>query len=158
MNNSKKLKKICLIASAGGHISELMQLNEAINNYDHFYVVPKTEWTKRIDGRKYFIKDLNRKNTITKIFTAIIMFIQQLPIFIKERPDVVITTGAAVAIPICLYAKLFHKKTIYIESICRINSRSATGNFLYGKVDLFIVQWKELLLCYSDAVYGGKIY
>lgn len=42
--------------------------------------------------------------------------------------------------------------------MARIKSPSKTGKFLYKFVDLFIVQWEELLKFYPKAVYGGKIY
>ena len=62
------------------------------------------------------------------------------------------------AIPICIYAKLFGKKIIYIESMARINSPSATGKLVYKFADLFIIQWEELRKFYPKAVYGGVIY
>ena len=151
-------KRICLVASSGGHIEELMQLDFLRKEYDYSVVVPRTKWTEKIEGRKYYVKDLDRRNKITKIFSFVFMVIEQFPIFFKEKPDVVVTTGAAVAIPIGIISKIFNKKLIYIESICRVKTRSKTGNFFYNKADLFIVQWPEQLKCYPDAIYGGKIY
>ena len=87
-----------------------------------------------------------------------ITFVQQLFIFLKERPDVVITTGAGLAIPTCIYAKLFKKKVVYIESFARINSVNKTGKLIYKYADLFIVQWETLLEFYPNATYGGWIY
>lgn len=151
-------KKICLLASSGGHIEELLQMKVLREKYDYFYVVPKTKWTTNLNGKKYFISDMNRKNSCTKIISLIFMFIQQIVIFLKERPDVIATTGAAVAIPFCIYAKIFRKKIIYIESIARVNTVSKTGKLIYKFADLFIVQWREQLKCYPKATYGGWIY
>lgn len=83
---------------------------------------------------------------------------EQAPILFKNPAEVVITTGAAVAVPICIYAKIFGKKVIYIESMARITSPSKTGLLMYKIADLFIVQWKELLDFFPKAVYGGSIY
>lgn len=151
-------KKICLVASSGGHIEELMQLKALRERYSYFLMVPRTKWTENIEGKKYFIKDINRKNKLVKALTFVGIFIQQIPIFLKERPDIVVTTGAVVAVPVCIYAKLFHKKVIFIESIARVTTRSQTGQILEKIADLFLVQWKEQLICYPDAVYGGWIY
>lgn len=151
-------KKICLLASSGGHIEELLQLKVLRERYDYFYVVPKTKWTTNLNGKKYFISDMNRSKSYTKIISLIFMFIQQIFIFLKERPDVIVTTGAAVAIPFCVYGKIFRKKIIYIESIARVNTPSNTGKLIYKFADLFIVQWEEQLKCYPKATYGGWIY
>ena len=159
--NDMKMKKqpyICLVASSGGHIDELSQLSDVYSNFDVFYMVPKTKWTEQLTGKRYFISDMNRKNKITKLSSMIFMLAQQFRILLKEKPDVVITTGAAVAIPAAFFCKIAKKKLIYIESICRVKTRSKTGNFMYGRADLFVVQWKELLSVYPNAVYGGNIY
>lgn len=154
----KKNVMLCLVASQGGHIEELWQLRVLREKYDFYLVVPKTAWTEKIGCKKVFIRDLNRKNTLAKIFSMLLMFVEQFPILIQNPADVVVTTGAAVAIPICIYAKLFRKKVIYIESMARISSPSGTGKLLYKFADLFIVQWEELLEFYPKAVYGGVIY
>lgn len=92
------------------------------------------------------------------MFCFAITAFQQLGIFIKERPDVVITTGAGVVIPTCLYAHFFGKKVIYIESFARMKSLNKTAQLLSKYSDMFIVQWEELLKIVPDAIYGGWIY
>lgn len=151
-------KKICLVASSGGHVEELMQLKALRERYSYFLMVPRTKWTEEIEGKKYFIKDIDRHNVFVKAVTFAGIFFQQAPIFLKERPDAVVTTGAVVAVPVCLYAKLFHKKVIFIESIARVTTKSQTGRILEKIADLFLVQWKEQLDCYPSATYGGWIY
>lgn len=151
-------KKICLVASSGGHIEELMQLEILRQKYNFFFMVPKTKWTSRLDGEKYFIHDMDRSNIITKILSLLWMFVEQLPVFVKERPDVIVTTGAVVALPVCIYAKVLKKKIIFIESIARVYTPSKTGKILGKLADLFLVQWKEQLKCYDNATYGGWIY
>lgn len=151
-------KKICLVASGGGHIEELMQLEILRKKYNYFFMVPKTKWTANLDGNKYFIHDMNRSNIISKNLSLLWMFVEQLPIFIKERPDVIVTTGAVVALPVCIYAKVFRKKIVFIESIARVYTPSKTGKILGKLADLFLVQWEEQLKCYDGAIYGGWIY
>lgn len=63
----KKNVKLCLVASQGGHIEELLQLQMLREKYDYYLVVPKTAWTEKLAGHKVFIKDMNRKNKITKV-------------------------------------------------------------------------------------------
>ena len=86
------------------------------------------------------------------------MFIEQLIIFLREKPDIILTTGAGLVIPTCLYAKLFRKKIIFIESFARMDDLSKTGKFLYKISDLFIVQWESLTKKYDKAIFGGGIF
>lgn len=155
---SMKNKKICFICSGGGHFEEIKQLSLVRNRYEYYFVFPKNQSTLSYSGKKYFVMDFYRKNRISFIFRFLITSIEQLFVFIKEKPDIVITTGAGVVIPTCMYAHLFKKKLIYIESIARINSLAKTGKLLYKYADLFIVQWEELLKDYPNAIYGGWIF
>ena len=84
--------------------------------------------------------------------------IKSLMIFIKERPNLVITTGVLAMIPMCLIVKLFGGKLIYIESFAKISSPTLTGKFLYKYADQFYVQWESMLEIYPDAIYKGGIY
>lgn len=158
MKQKKRKTRVCLVASQGGHIEELWQIKELREKYSYYLVVPKTTWTEKLECKKVFIHDLNRRNVATKALSGIRMFVEQIPILLKNETDAVVTTGAAVAIPICFYAKILGKKVIYIESMARINSPSRTGKIIYKFADLFVVQWRELTKYYPDAIYGGRVY
>lgn len=151
-------KKVCFISSSGGHLEQIKQLHDVADKYDHYYVLPKNSSTVKFNEKKYLVGDFYRKNRIQFIFRFIFTSIQQLVIFVKERPDVVITTGAGVVIPTCLYAHFFCKKLIYIESFARMKSLNKTAELLNKYADLFIVQWEDLLKIAPNAVYGGWIY
>lgn len=154
----REKKKVCLIASAGGHLEQIRQLKDVIERYDTYYVVPRVKSTEKMKQKKYLVDDMVRTNKIVLILYFIKMCFQQLYIFIKERPDVILTTGAGVAIPTCLIAKVCRKKIIYIESFARISTPNKTGTLIYKFADLFIVQWESLLKYYPNAVYGGGGY
>lgn len=155
--NDKK-KKVCLISSSGGHLEQIKQLKSVIEKYDCFYVVSRTKATEAMKQKHYIVSDLKRTNKIVKVLRMTRMMLEQFRIFLKEKPDVIITTGAAVAIPMCVIGKKFHKKVIYIESYARMTTPNKTGQFIYKYADLFIIQWEALKKYYPDAVYGGSIY
>lgn len=150
--------KVCFISSTGGHFEQIKQLRIVRDKFEHFYIIPKSKSTKSFPGKKYLIDDVDRKNVFKCFFILIKMFVVSIYIYIKEKPDVVISTGALAAIPFCLVAKFFKKKLIYIESFARINKPNKTGLFLYKFADLFIIQWKSLKKYYPKAIYGGWIY
>lgn len=151
-------KKICFIASSGGHLEQIEQLDIVREKFDYYYVLPRNKSTVNIKKKRYLVGDFYRKHRISFIFRFLFTTIQQFFIFLKERPDIVITTGAGVVIPTCLIAKFFRKKLIYIESFARMRSLNETGKLLYRYADLFVVQWEELLELCPKAIYGGWIY
>ena len=76
----------------------------------------------------------------------------------KERPDFIISSGAAPAIPFFYIGKVFGAKTIYIEVFDRIDSATITGKLCYPVTDKFIVEWKEMIDIYPKAVNLGSIF
>ena len=79
-------------------------------------------------------------------------------IFFKEKPDIIVCTGALAMLPMCMICKLFKKKLIFIESFAKVTSPTQTGKFLYKYEDEFYVQWKTMLEIYPNAKYLGGIY
>lgn len=151
-------KKICLISSSGGHLEQIKQLKEVYQKYDCFYVVTRTKATEALKEKHYLVSDLVRTNKVVEVLRMTKMMFEQFGIFVMEKPDVILTTGAAVAIPMCVIGKVFHKKIIYIESFARMTSPNKTGLLIYKFADLFIIQWEALKEFYPNAVYGGSIY
>ncbi|GAB6168201.1 UDP-N-acetylglucosamine--LPS N-acetylglucosamine transferase [Clostridium carnis] len=152
------MKKICFIASTGGHFEQLMMLKPIMDKYDSFIITEKTLYKSIKDKRKtYYLKQVNREEK-TWVFKMIINTINSLKIYIKEKPDIVISTGALATIPICIIAKVFRKKLIFIESFAKITTPTLTGKLLYKFADQFYVQWEEMLKVYPKAIYKGGIY
>lgn len=77
----------------------------------------------------------------------------------KEKPDLIISSGAAVAIPFFVLGKVFFKsKCVYIEVFDRIDKGTISGKICYKFADKFIVQWKEQLKVYPKAIYLGSLF
>ena len=76
----------------------------------------------------------------------------------KERPDVIITSGAAPAIPFFWIGKMMGAKTVYIEVFDRIDKSTISGKICYPVTDLFIVQWDEMKQVYKKSVNLGSIF
>ena len=81
-----------------------------------------------------------------------------LEILRKEKPDVIISSGAAVAVPFFYLGKLFGAKTVYIEVFDRIDKPTVTGKLVYPVTDKFIVQWEEMKTVYPKAINLGSIF
>jgi len=146
--------KICLACSVGGHMVQIRKLEELYSQYEYFFVTFYSEPVKELIKKEkfYFVMDPGR-NAIK----FLINIFQSLKIFIKEKPDLIISTGAGVAIAMCFLAKMFSKKVIFIEDWCVVNSPSFSGRIIYPISDIFIVQWEQLKKYYPKALFEGAL-
>lgn len=153
------MKKVALVSSVGGHLTQIQQLEKLYKQYEYFYITENTEITKKLSNKEkvYFLKINERTNSLF-IFILFWNFIASLKVFIKEKPDIIISTGANAAVPMCYIAKIFRKKVVFIESFAKVSTPTLSGRLVYPIADLFIVQWESLLKFYPKAVYGGAIY
>lgn len=148
--------KVCLVGSSGGHLAHLNMLKPFWSEYDRFWVTFDKEDARSVLSDEkfypcYFPTNRNIKNLIKNTFLA-------LEILRKERPDVIISSGAAVAVPFFYLGKLFGAKTVYIEVFDRIDKPTVTGKLVYPVTDKFIVQWEEMKKVYPKAINLGSIF
>ena len=152
------MKKICFIASSGGHFEQLMMLKPLMKKYDSLIVTEKTNYSvSNSEFNTYYLHQVNRREK-SFIFRMIGNSLKTLKILISERPDAVISTGALATIPMCLFGKIFGKKIIFIESFAKVNSPTLTGKLVYKFADQFYVQWEQMKEHYPNAIFRGGIY
>lgn len=146
--------KICITCSSGGHLSEALKATRDLD-YEKYFV---TFWT---DSLAEFCK-LNKVFCIThpkhNPFRFLKNCFESLIILIKERPGLIISTGADVAVASCIIGKLLGAKLIYIESGGYVTTPSISGRLVYPFADLFIVQWEPALKNFPKAYYGGPLF
>jgi beta-1,4-N-acetylglucosaminyltransferase len=145
--------KIALVCSHGGHLTEMLQIIEAVQDHKFFFITYKSPRTEKLKYEKYLIRNIG----INPLFMLIESF-NILKILLKEKPNTIMSTGSEIAIPVLYLGKILGKKTIYIESWCRITTSSGTGRIVYPISDIFLVQWPELLELYGPkAQYKGAV-
>lgn len=156
------MKKVLFIASTGGHLNELMQLKDMFNYYDYHIVTEKTNSNKYLKGE--YGKKINyliygtKHHMLTYPFKLLINCFISLFIYLRFRPDYIITTGTHTAGPMCLIGKIFGSRVIYIETFANMVTKTATGKLIYPIADKFIVQWKSMKKLYPDSEFGGWIF
>ena len=148
--------KVCLVGSSGGHLTHLYMLKPFWQNKDRFWVTfDKEDARSKLKGEKmygcHYPTNRNLKNLIRNTFCA-------LKVLKKERPSVIISSGAAVAVPFFYIGKLMGAKLVYIEVFDRIDKPTMTGKLVYPIVDKFIVQWDEQKKVYPKAINLGSIF
>lgn len=156
------MKKVLFIASTGGHLNELFQLKPIFNKYNYYIITEKDKSTINLKNEyknkiSYLIYG-TRKNKFAYIFKFIFNSFKSLFLYIKIRPNYIITTGTHTAVPICYIGKLFGTKIIFIETFANRNTKTLSGKIIYPISNLFIVQWEEMLKLYPKAILGGPIY
>ena len=148
------MPKLCLAASAGGHLTELRQLQDFYQKYPHFFVSDRRGDALDLSRReKVFFVSRTHRNPLRLLWA----FFQSTRIYFKEKPDVVVTTGADTAFPISVIAKLLGKKLVFIESFARITEPSLSAKLLHPLADLFFVQWPENKRSFPKAIYAGSV-
>jgi beta-1,4-N-acetylglucosaminyltransferase len=153
------LKKIALVCSVGGHLTQIQQLESLYKDHNYFFITEDVSLTRELlKKQKAFYVKLIDRNRWNFPLLFIHNILNSFVVFLKEKPDVVISTGALSAVPFCIWAKIFGKKVIYIESFAKRNSPNLSGKIIYRFADLFIVQWETMLRFYPKAIYGGSIY
>lgn len=148
--------KVCFVGSSGGHLTHLYMLKPFWQDKERFWVTFDKEDAKSILNEEkmypcYYPTNRNVKNLIKNTYVA-------LRILRKEKPDLIISSGAAVAVPFFYMGKLFGSKLIYIEVFDRIDKPTLTGKLVYPIVDKFIVEWEEMKKVYPKAVNLGSIF
>ena len=154
MSRHDRKPRLCLVSSSGGHWEQLQKLQPLIDKYEGFYVTEKTQFPAKA---KYFMiqTDLKDKWMLPKM---LVNGIRAIGVWIRERPDFVITTGTMVAYPFYLMAVLFRKKFVFIETFGRANMPTVAGRLMEKHSDLFLVQWESQVKHYKKAEYGGCLY
>lgn len=147
--------KICLVCSSGGHLLQLFLLKDWFQKYDRFWVTfNKVDAISVLKNEKvHYAHHPTNRNIINLIRN----FFKALYIIPKERPDLIISTGAGIAVPFFYVGKLFGAKLIYLEVYDRFDSPTLTGELVYPIVDKFLVQWDEQKKYYPKAENWGQV-
>ena len=134
---------ICLTCSHGGHLTEMLSLDPAFEGHDTFYICYDASTTRELE-RAYLIPNMARNpiELIKNLFRT-------TRIFLRERPDLIVSTGAEIALPVVAVGKFFGAKTVYIECGAQVTEPSFTGRIMAYFAEAFFVQWPELLSAYN---------
>jgi UDP-N-acetylglucosamine:LPS N-acetylglucosamine transferase len=144
-----------LVASSGGHLAQLLALEPWWREYRRTWVTFGTEDARsQLDGEQalwaYHPTTRNVRNLMRNLLLAV-------RVMRRGRPDIVVSTGAAVAFPFFLVAKVMRVPTVYIEVYDRLDSPTLTGRLCRPITDLFCVQWEEQTRFYPRAEVIGSL-
>lgn len=152
----QKKPVVMIVCNNGGHLLQATQLKK-IFSPDQLIWVSKQESDSQSLLPEGFIPGFfpTQRHFLNycRNFWLGIKILRQYPSL-----KVVISTGAGIAPPFFLAARLFHRKTIFIESFSRVFSPSLSGRLCRLLASRFYVQWEEIRHHYPQAVYRGRIF
>lgn len=144
---------MCVVSSCGGHLTEIRCLREIYGQYSHFYIInDDARLPADMVGRTYFIVHSERD------WKTLFNFVEAYRVLKKERPDVMVSTGAGPAVPVALVGRLlFGLRVVFVETITRVEKPSLTGRIMYWVAHEFFYQWKSLGVYFPKGRHIGTL-
>jgi UDP-N-acetylglucosamine:LPS N-acetylglucosamine transferase len=146
---------VLLVSTQGGHLAQLLALRDWWGPRDHMWVCPDTpDVQDRLAGerviRSYSPTTRNAANLMRNMGLAV-------EVLRRERPSLVVSAGAGVAVPFFAVAWMMRIPTVFIEVYDRIDTPTMSGRLCGPFTTRRIVQWKSQLAFYPDARLVGPL-
>lgn len=134
-------QRILLVTNPGGHLLQMLALEGAWGGLDHRWVTLAAADSKSLIAGE----DVVYANgpTARNLMNLIRNFAVAWRIVRTFDPDVILSTGAALAIPFFVVGRLHRKRLVYVESFTRVNRPSLSGRIVYPLSDAFFMQWRK---------------
>jgi beta-1,4-N-acetylglucosaminyltransferase len=147
------IKKVAIISSCGGHLTEIRLLRPIFEKYEHFYVLnDRVLLPSDMEGKTYFVTLFERDlNFFVNLWEA-------WKVLRKERPQLLLSAGAGIVVPFAVWAKLMGIPIVYVETLTRVRYPSLTGKIMYRLADRFFYQWESLRPFFPQGECCGPIY
>jgi len=147
--------RILIVCSSGGHLTQALALNDWWGSHERSWVTLPTEDARsRLAGETVVEAHYP---TVRNLPNLLRNFRLAHRVLKTERPDLVFSTGAAIALPFFVQARAFGARTVFLEPVDRITSPSLSGRLVYPFTDSFLVQWDGLRRLYPGSQDIGVI-
>jgi len=147
--------RIMLVASSGGHLLQLHRLKPWWEEHERLWVTFRLpDSVSLLAGEKVAWAHHPTTRNIPNLLRNLRLAWRLLG---RHRPDVVVSSGAGVAVPFFALARLRGIKTVYVEVYDRIDLPTLTGKLCYPFSDLFLLQWEQQRRFYPKGVVIGRL-
>lgn len=148
--------KVLMVCSSGGHLAQLMCLEPWWSEHERHWVTFDTDdAVSKLTGEQVTWAHHPTTRNLKNLARNTVLAWRTMKSF---RPDVVVTTGAAVAVPFFWMHRAFGASSVYLEVFDRVDSRTLTGRLCRPVSDLFLVQWPEQQALYRKSVVVGGVW
>ena len=136
------MKKILAISSSGGHWVQMQRITSSFSGNEVVYVSTLKGYAKEVFPYKYYqVKDASAWSKLNLFF----LFFQLGKIIFKERPNIVISTGAAPGLFAILLSRLIGARTLWLDSIANYEKISLSGRLAKYFTHLHLTQCEHLI-------------
>lgn len=133
--------RIMLVANSGGHLLQMLALEPAFDGLQRVWVTLRAADSTSLLGDEEMVVYAHGPTN-----RSLGNLLRNLPLAwrtVREYdPDVILSTGAALAVPFFVVGRLSGKRLVYIESLSRVNGLSMSGRMVYPLTDTFFLQWR----------------
>jgi beta-1,4-N-acetylglucosaminyltransferase len=146
---------VMLVSSPGGHLQQLLALELAWRDARRTWVtLPSAEVGYLLAGEKVILGHGPTNRSVKNLLRNLCLAWRVVR---AHRPDVILSTGAALAVPFFFVGKLCGCRLVYVESVTRTEGLSLTGRLVYRLADHFFVQWPEATRGLRTARFEGSV-
>jgi len=147
--------RVLFVCSTGGHLAQLAPLLPWARRQERLWVTFDKEDARSVLAGEtvcwaFHPTTRNVPNLLRNTWLA-------WKVLRRYRPQVVISTGAGVAIPFFLLARPFRARTVFVEVYDRIDSPTVTGRAVQRFCDILALQWDEQLRQYPGGTVVGRL-
>lgn len=120
---------------------QLLRLLPALEGYEVVFVTADDSYRSTVPENKFYaVGDANRWNK----FLLLALAAKVAWIIRKEKPNVVISTGAAPGYFAVRFGHLLGARTIWVDSLANVERVSLSGRLAAKHADLWLTQWPQL--------------
>lgn len=151
--NSCRKKKVLAVASGGGHWIQLRRIAAALETHDVIYASTEIGYGLEVGCGFRLLRDGNLKN-IRSLFSVASSV---LSVIVRERPEVVISTGAAPGFFALVFGKMIGARTLWLDSIANADRLSVSGRYVRLFSDVWLTQWESLSTTHGPDYWGSVV-
>jgi UDP-N-acetylglucosamine:LPS N-acetylglucosamine transferase len=132
---------VLAVASGGGHWVQLLRLKAAWQGHDVAYVTVQADYRAEVPGSRFHVVTDATRWSRWKLLR---MIVEVGVVVLRERPEVIVTTGAAPGLVALRLGKWLGARTVWIDSIANVEALSLSGTRALQFADLCLTQWPHL--------------
>jgi beta-1,4-N-acetylglucosaminyltransferase len=141
--------KVLLVCSTGGHFMVMQELSAFWSHHERIWVTFANAGVKKIlEEEKVYWAWSPTNRDIPNLVRNLFLACRVVP---KERPDLILSTGAGVAVPFLIVGRILGIKTAFVESVTRVDQLSLSARLVYPFLDALYVHWPKLVKLYPKA-------
>jgi UDP-N-acetylglucosamine:LPS N-acetylglucosamine transferase len=144
--------RLALVSSVGGHLTDLLELSRAFDDWSRFWIVNDYSPVLPENERSYRISHAERD------WRVLWNIAEVAAIFAREKPQMMLSTGAGLAISAAVVARAAGIPVIYVEPSSAVTHLTLTGRLMRPLANRFYVQWPSMLKAAPWAKYDGGLF